>query len=115
MCYEHALNRTPSNRRFRDFSSSEPLLLGHGSDSLRAMDYDADYTMIFAIGIPLFVMAVGVGLFFFLRIQTEKKEEEYYHFRCPGCKHKLKYLARQVGHRGMCGNCKEQFTFPPLT
>ena len=44
------------------------------------------------------------------------KEEVVHHFRCPSCKRKLKYFARQVGHKGMCGSCREHFVFPtPLS
>jgi hypothetical protein len=67
----------------------------------------------------LIVVLVAVGLaaagggFFFLRLRKGKEEPVHY-FRCPGCHRKLRYHARQVGHKGMCGHCKEQLTFPPL-
>jgi hypothetical protein len=35
------------------------------------------------------------------------------HFRCPGCRHKLRYRAQSVGHRGFCPRCRHQFIFPP--
>jgi hypothetical protein len=53
------------------------------------------------------------GVFFFLRFRKPAQQAVYY-FRCPGCKRKLRYHARQVGHRGKCGNCKEPLTFPPI-
>jgi hypothetical protein len=54
------------------------------------------------------------GVFFFVR-SRRAGEEVVYHFRCPGCKRKLRYYARQVGHRGMCTNCREPFTFPAIS
>jgi hypothetical protein len=42
-----------------------------------------------------------------------KSSDKVYHFRCPSCHHKLRGLSHQVGHKGMCNNCREMFTFPP--
>jgi hypothetical protein len=36
----------------------------------------------------------------------------YDHFRCPGCKRRLRYLAQKAGHRGRCPTCKRDLTFP---
>jgi hypothetical protein len=41
-------------------------------------------------------------------------EEPVYHFRCPGCSRRLRYRARQVGHRGECSHCRKQLVFPPV-
>jgi hypothetical protein len=64
----------------------------------------------------LILVAVGLtagGGFYFLRLRKGKAEPLHY-FRCPGCHHKLRYRARQVGHKGMCNNCKEPLIFPPV-
>jgi hypothetical protein len=37
-----------------------------------------------------------------------------YHFRCPGCRHRLRYWAHSVGHRGICPRCRQRFIFPPV-
>jgi LPXTG-motif cell wall-anchored protein len=71
------------------------------------MDFDVT-TWILMIGIPA---GLGVGAFLFVR-SRKPKEEPVHYFRCPSCKRKLKYLARQAGHKGMCGTCKEKFVFP---
>jgi hypothetical protein len=42
-------------------------------------------------------------------------EEPTYHFRCPGCKRRLRYRARQVGHKGACSNCNRTLVFPPVS
>ena len=63
----------------------------------------------------LCVIAVAAGITWaVVKISPSRKpkEESVLYLKCPGCKRKLKYLARQAGHRGMCNNCKEQFTFP---
>jgi len=75
----------------------------------RAMDFSTT-TWILIVGIPVFI---GIGAFLFSRRRGPKEEPALY-FRCPGCKRRLKYFARQVGHKGMCANCKEQFIFPQV-
>jgi predicted SprT family Zn-dependent metalloprotease len=61
------------------------------------------------------VVLVGLGaitgIFYVVRSRKPKEQTAYY-FRCPSCKRRLKYYARQVGHKGMCGSCKEQLVFP---
>jgi transcription initiation factor IIE alpha subunit len=47
--------------------------------------------------------------------RREGPDEETYHFRCPGCRRRLRYTARQVGHQGACSNCGKALTFPPLS
>ncbi|HMC90103.1 MAG TPA: LPXTG cell wall anchor domain-containing protein [Gemmataceae bacterium] len=74
------------------------------------MDFSTT-TWILIIGIPLLV---GIGVFLFLR-NRQPREQELLYFRCPGCKRRLRYFPRQVGHKGMCSNCKEPFVFPTAT
>lgn len=71
------------------------------------MDFSTT-TWVLLVGVP--VMGV-VGAFLFLR-GRQPKEEIFQYMRCPGCKRKLKYHARQAGHKGACSNCKETFVFP---
>ena len=42
-------------------------------------------------------------------------DDTFYHFRCPKCKRRLRYLSRQVGHKGKCSNCSGDVLFPPIT
>jgi hypothetical protein len=60
---------------------------------------------------------VGGGLVFWLvrRGWARRSAAEYYHFRCPGCQRRLRYHARQVGHKGECSNCKRELKFPPVS
>ena len=36
----------------------------------------------------------------------------FLHFRCPGCKRRLRFMARQAGHRGQCSHCGHDIVFP---
>ena len=35
----------------------------------------------------------------------------YLHFRCPGCRRRLRFLARQAGHSGECSRCGHGLVF----
>jgi hypothetical protein len=70
-----------------------------------------DLTIWIILGAIVFLVAAGA--FFLVRFRKSGGEAVYY-FRCPGCKRKLRYHARQVGHRGMCANCREPLTFPAI-
>jgi hypothetical protein len=54
-----------------------------------------------------------VGVVMYLRGRP-KAEEDFYHFRCPKCRRRLRYLTRQVGHKGKCSNCNSDVIFPPI-
>jgi len=59
------------------------------------------------------VAVVAVVAWVYLRGRTPT-EEPFYHFRCPGCRRRLRYRARQVGHKGECSHCGRGLTFPPV-
>ncbi len=70
-----------------------------------------------AMEITLIVVALAAvagGVFWWIRTR-EPAEEETYHFRCPGCRRRLRYRQRQVGHKGQCSNCGHELVFPPLS
>jgi hypothetical protein len=58
------------------------------------------------------VAAVVAGCLHSIRRRSRQKEPAYNHFRCSGCKRRLRYLTRQAGHRGRCPTCKRELTFP---
>ena len=58
------------------------------------------------------VVALAVGAYLFVRSRSGPAEEPYLHFRCPGCKRRLRFLAKQVGHSGQCSHCGRKLTFP---
>jgi hypothetical protein len=49
-----------------------------------------------------------------LRLRAPK-EERFYHFRCSGCRGRLRYRRAQEGHAGKCGRCGHGFIFPPVS
>ncbi|HEY7313965.1 MAG TPA: hypothetical protein VH643_31740 [Gemmataceae bacterium] len=60
------------------------------------------------------VLVLGVGVILFLRSRTQP-DEGFAHFRCPKCRRRLRYQARQVGHKGKCSNCGGDVLFPPIS
>lgn len=66
--------------------------------------------------IPLVVVGLLVllgGAFVMLRRKPKEKEEQFFHYHCPGCKRKFRYRATQVGHRAKCPQCNKEWVFPP--
>jgi hypothetical protein len=70
-----------------------------------------------AFGWILLVVVIGAGAvgYVWWLWTREVPAEETYHFRCPGCKRRLRYTSRQVGHQGACSNCGKALTFPPVS
>jgi cbb3-type cytochrome oxidase cytochrome c subunit len=73
---------------------------------------DIDITVVLAIVVVIAGLAVGV--FMFIR-SRRTVEEAFSHFRCPKCRRRLRYVSRQVGHKGQCSHCHTQLVFPPLS
>lgn len=63
------------------------------------------------------VVAAGIiaGIFLVVRRWRSREDDSFYHFRCPKCKRRLRYLARQVGNNGKCSNCSADVVFPPTS
>jgi uncharacterized paraquat-inducible protein A len=53
-----------------------------------------------------------LGIWLLLTRPAKAVIETYYYFRCPGCKGKLRYLARQAGNSGLCPRCDRPCVFP---
>ena len=60
------------------------------------------------------VLVLAVGGYLFLH-RRPREDDSFYHFRCARCKRRLRYLARQVGHKGKCSNCGGDVLFPPVS
>jgi hypothetical protein len=68
---------------------------------------------------PAVLIAVFLGLagthavlFFRSRRREVEQEEPLCYFKCPGCKRKLRYPARQAGNLGRCPTCRKPVRFP---
>jgi hypothetical protein len=57
--------------------------------------------------------AAGV-VWAYLRLRAPR-QERFYHFRCPGCRRRLRYRKAQTGHAGKCSNCGHGVIFPPVS
>ncbi len=73
------------------------------------MDFDFMDIMLWFV---LPALVVGGGTIVYFKFYHPKAAEEPIYFRCPGCTRKIRYYKRQVGHRGMCSNCKTHWQFP---
>ena len=68
--------------------------------------------------IAALVLAVVLGVWLLVarrKAQKRAKEEAFHHMRCPGCKRRLRYQERQVGHKGRCSHCGREVVFPPTS
>jgi hypothetical protein len=72
-------------------------------------------TLLILLVVAGVVAALGVGAYLFVRSRGGPAEESYLHFRCPGCKRRLRYRAKQAGHKGQCSHCSVPITFPPAS
>jgi hypothetical protein len=69
-------------------------------------------TLYLVLGVALLGGVVGGYLFLH---RPQNNDPEFYNFRCTGCKKKLRYQAKQVGHQGRCPACRKPITFPPIS
>jgi hypothetical protein len=60
----------------------------------------------------LVVLALAIGAYLLLMRRGESAGETFLHFRCPGCKRRLRFRAGQAGHSGQCSHCGCKLTFP---
>ena len=75
-----------------------------------------DPTTYYAIAGATVVVAAGaVGYWVVRRRQWQAKDERFCHFRCPGCRRRLRFQARQVGRMGGCSHCGADVTFPAVS
>jgi ribosomal protein L37AE/L43A len=71
-------------------------------------------TLAFA-AVAVLALAGGVSFWLYRRRWLREAAAAYHHFRCPSCKRRIRFLARQVGHQGECSNCGKPVTFPPVS
>jgi hypothetical protein len=60
------------------------------------------------------IIALAGGGYLFMRLKDRRRAEEaaFHHFRRPGCRRRLRFHARQVGHQGKCSHCGHDVIFP---
>jgi primosomal protein N' len=61
------------------------------------------------------VAALAAGVYLLLRRRGRRQEAAYHHFRCPGCRRRLRFHSGQAGHKGECSHCGRALTFPPAS
>lgn len=69
-------------------------------------------TVVVVVAIVAVILIAGIVLFLMRR---KKEDDAFYHFRCPKCKRRLRYLSKQVGRKGKCSNCASEVVFPPTS
>jgi ribosomal protein L37AE/L43A len=74
-----------------------------------------DTTTLVVIGGAVAVLVVVGGYYLLVRWRREQRveAETFLHFRCPGCQRRLRFQARQAGHKGKCSHCGHDVVFPP--
>ncbi len=69
-------------------------------------------TLVLAAGTVLSLAGGGYYLLARWRGLRRAREEAFLHFRCPQCRRRLRFQARQAGHKGQCSHCGRDVTFP---
>ncbi len=70
-------------------------------------------TLLLAAGV---IIALAIGVYQFVRLKARQRAAEaVHHFRCPGCQRRLRFRARQVGHKGKCSHCGQAVVFPLIS
>jgi hypothetical protein len=72
-------------------------------------------TMLAVLGAAALALVGGLAYWLRRRGRHRDANPNYYHFRCPGCKRRLRYQTRQVGHKGKCSHCGNPVIFPPVS
>jgi rRNA maturation endonuclease Nob1 len=70
-----------------------------------------DTTLLLVLGA---ILAAGAGVWVYLRARSPTAIR-FFHFRCPGCRRRLRYKEPQAGHKGECSNCGRELIFPPVS
>ena len=75
-----------------------------------------DPTTLYVIAGAAVIAAVVAACYVAVRWkQWQATNEGYCHFRCPGCRRRLRFQARQVGRKGRCSHCGADVTFPAVS
>jgi hypothetical protein len=67
-------------------------------------------TTLILVSIPVLLVLVGIGCLAFGQRRAERTS--FRHFRCPGCKQRLRYQARKAGRSMICPQCYRHSKLP---
>jgi hypothetical protein len=81
-----------------------------GAEESGAQEMTTTTSVLVVLGAALAVAAVA-----WVYLRRVPGEEPFHHFRCPGCRRRLRYQARQAGHAGQCSSCGRKIVFPPVS
>jgi transcription initiation factor IIE alpha subunit len=74
-----------------------------------------DTTIIVAVAAAVLLLAGAAFLVWRSRARRAAQDEAVHHFLCPGCGRRLRFRAKQVGHKGQCSHCGKDLVFPPVS
>jgi hypothetical protein len=69
----------------------------------------------FLVTVVASAAALAGGFLLARRLLRCREDRTFCHFRCPGCRRRLRFQARQVGHKGQCSKCGRDLTFPTVS
>jgi transcription initiation factor IIE alpha subunit len=72
-----------------------------------------DPTILLAVLAAVAVLAGGFLLV--RRLGRRGVDATFHHFQCPGCRRRLRFQGRQVGHKGRCSHCGRDLVFPAVS
>jgi hypothetical protein len=62
------------------------------------------------VSVPVLVVLFGIGCVAIVQRRAERAS--FLHFRCPGCKQRLRYQAGKAGRGIICPQCYQRSKLP---
>ena len=67
-------------------------------------------TTVILVSIPVLLVLIGIG--WLAMGQRRAGRASFLHFRCPGCKQRLRYQAKKAGRAMICPQCYRHAKLP---
>jgi predicted amidophosphoribosyltransferase len=64
------------------------------------------------MGLTALLGSIHGGLILWRRHVNAVRQVQYRRMKCPACKQKIRYTARQIGTKGLCPRCRREIIFP---